>query len=73
MDKNMALLYFIMLVISTCLFFYILTKTNFEKIFKKGRISEIRISYFLVSFMLGTINAFGIVKLVETILELILN
>ncbi len=73
MDNNMALLYFIMLLISTCLFFYILTKTNFDKIFKKGRISEIRISYFLVSFMLGTINAFGIVKLVETILELILN
>lgn len=71
MDKNMAFLYFLILIISTCLFFYILTKTNFEQFFKKGHISEIRISYFLVSFILGTIFSIGIVKLVESISLLI--
>lgn len=73
MDKYMAFLYLIMLVISGCLFFYLLTKTNFEKIFKKGQISEIRISYFLISFILATIFSFGIVKLVEVVSSLIIK
>lgn len=73
MDKYMAFLYLIMLVISGCLFFYLLTKTNFEKIFKKGQISEIRISYFLISFILATIFSFGIVKLVEVVSSLIVK
>lgn len=73
MDKTLAFLYIIMLAISGCLFFYILTKTNFEKLFKKGRISEIRASYVLVSFILGSVFSFFVVKLVETVTSLILK
>ena len=69
----MSFLYIIMLAISGCLFFYILTKTNFEKIFKKGRTSEIRASYVLVSFILGSVFSFFVVKLVETVTSLILK
>ncbi len=69
----MAFLYIIMLAISCCLFFYILTKTNFEKLFKKGRTSEIRASYVLLSFILGSVFSFFIVKLVETVTSLILK
>ena len=69
----MAFLYIIMLAISGCLFFYILTKTNFEKLFKKGRTSEIRASYVLVSFILGSVFSFFVVKLVETVTSLILK
>lgn len=69
----MAFLYIIMLAISGCLFFYILTKTNFEKIFKKGRISEIRASYVLLSFILGSLFSFFVVELVETVTSLILK
>ena len=69
----MAFLYIIMLAISGCLFFYILTETNFEKLFKKGRTSEIRASYVLVSFILGSVFSFFVVKLVETVTSLILK
>ena len=69
----MSFLYIIMLAISGCLFFYILTKTNFEKIFKKGRTSEIRASYVLVSFILGSVFSFFVVILVETVTSLILK
>lgn len=73
MDKNMAFLYIIMLAISCCLFFYILTKTNFEQLFKKGKVSEIRASYVLASFILGSVFSFFIVKLVEVVTSLILK
>lgn len=73
MDKNIALLYILILAISFCLFFYLLTKTNFEKIFKKGQINEIRIGYFLLSFILSSLFSSGIVALVNNVVELILK
>ena len=51
----------------------VMLDTNFEKIFKKGRTSEIRASYVLVSFILGSVFSFFVVKLVETVTSLILK
>lgn len=73
MDRTYAILYFLMFTISYGLFFYILLKSNFEQLFKKGKITEIRAAYFLVSFLLASIFAFFVVELVEVITKIIIN
>lgn len=71
MDKTNAILYFIMFAISYGLFFYILLKTKFEQFFKKGKVMEIRVAYFLVTFILASIFSFSVVQLVESIVKII--
>lgn len=73
MNQVSAILYFLMFVISYGLFFYLLLKTNFEKIFKKGSVGEIRIAYFLVSFLLASVFSFFAVELVNVIGEIIIK
>lgn len=73
MEKTLAYLFFIMLVISFGIIFYLLLNTNFEKIFKKGKITEIRISFFIISFVLATIISIGITRLVEVIYIILLK
>ncbi len=73
MEKTLAFLYFIMFIVSYGLFFYLLTKTNFEKIFKPGKIGEIRVGYFIISFILASLFAFGIEKIVENVYLIILQ
>ena len=53
--------------------FYLLLNTNFEKIFKKGKITEIRISFFLVSFIIATIISIGVTSLVEAIYTILIK
>lgn len=73
MEKIFAYLFFIMLVISFGMVFYLLLNTNFEKIFKKGKITEIRISFFLVSFIIATIISIGVTSLVEAIYTILIK
>ena len=73
MEKSLAFLYFIIFVLTFCLYFYILIKTNFEKLFKPNKISEIIIGYILTSFILSTITSYVVVRIVEVIYTLILK
>ncbi len=73
MEKNLAFLYFIIFAISYGLIFYLLLKSNFEKLFKPGKINEIRVGYFVTSFLLATIFSCGVVKIVESVYTLILK
>lgn len=73
MEKIFAYLFFITLVISFGMIFYLLLNTNFEKIFKKGKITEIRISFFLVSFIIATIISIGVTSLVEAIYTILIK
>lgn len=73
MTKTDAILYFVMFALSYGLFFYLLLKTNFEHLFKKGKIAEIRIAYFLMSFILASIFSISMVQLVNVVIEIIIN
>lgn len=63
--------YFVSLIIFFLVYFKILLSSNFEKFFKQGKTSEIRFSYYLISFVLSTITSFGIVSLVYSVLKVL--
>lgn len=60
-----AIIYATMLVLFFGLSFYILKATRLEEIFKKGHVTEIRIAYFIISF----ITAFLLTELVSKLLS----
>lgn len=60
-----AIIYATMLVLFFGLSFYILRATRLEEIFKKGHVTEIRIAYFIISF----ITAFLLTELVSKLLS----
>ncbi len=60
-----AIIYATMLVMFFGLSFYILRATRLEEIFKKGHVTEIRIAYFIISF----ITAFLLTELVSKLLS----
>ena len=63
--------YFVSLIIFFLIYFKILLGTSLEKIFKQGKTTEIRFTYYLISFILSTITSFGIVSLVYSILKVL--
>ncbi len=63
--------YFLSLVVFFLIYFKILLSTNLEKIFKQGKTTEIRFTYYLLSFILSAITSFGIVSLVYSILKIL--
>ena len=63
--------YFVSLIIFFLIYFKILLGTNLENIFKQGKTTEIRFTYYLISFILSTITSFGIVSLVYSILKVL--
>ncbi len=73
MENILNILYFVMLLLSYGLFLHLLLKSNFEKLFKKGQIGEIRIAYFVTAFLLSSIFSISVVKIVEVIYFLILK
>lgn len=73
MERIFSSAYIIVFVISFIIFFYLLLKSNFEKFFKQGKITEIRISYFLMSFILATIFSIGFMKIIESLYNVFLN
>lgn len=48
-----SLLYFITFIVFVYIAFTILKATNFEKLFKQGKIFEIKVAYTFVSFILA--------------------
>ncbi len=73
MEKYIAFLYFIIFILACALIFYLLIKSNFEKVFKQGKIGEIRVGYVVVTFILATIFAYGVVRIIEEIYTIILK
>ena len=63
--------YFVSLIIFFLIYFKILLGTNLENIFKQGKTTEIRFTYYLISFILSTITSFGIVSLVYSMLKVL--
>lgn len=57
----------------TLLFLKLLMSSNLEKFFKQGKIFEIRITYLMLSFILSFLFASSIVKLMETVYQIVLK
>ena len=55
-----------------CIFFVItflvLNASRLEECFKNGKIWQIRAAYIIISFIVATIMAFGIIKLVNSVI-----
>lgn len=73
MEQVFNILYFAFFLISTILFLKLLMSTNMEKIFKQGKVFEIRLTYLLISFILSFLFATSVVKLMETIYQIIIK
>lgn len=73
MDSIFNILYFVFFLISALLFLKLLMATNLEKIFKQGKIFEIRMAYLFLSFILGFLFASSLIKLMETIYNIVIN
>ena len=73
MDKLFTFLYFGFFLIGFIIILKILISSNFEKLFKKGKIGEIRIAYFVTAFILASLFSFSMVKIVEVIYSIILK
>lgn len=71
MDKALPIIYFGSFLIFFVIFLKILMETNLHKIFKQGKILEIRLFYLLFSVVLSTIVSLGLNKLIEVIYEII--
>lgn len=73
MDKIFNFLYFGFFVIGFILFLKILLSSNFEKLFKQGKIAEIRMAYFVTSLILSFLFASSLTKFLETIYNLVIK
>jgi uncharacterized membrane protein YwzB len=73
MDKIFNFLYFAFFLIGFILILKILLSSNFEKLFKQGKILEIRMSYMVVTFILSFLFASSLTKLLETIYSLVIK
>lgn len=58
-----VIVFFAMFVISM----FLLIASNFEKMFKQGKITEIRISYVIASFIISFLFTRGFIEIIERI------
>jgi len=58
-----VIFFFMMLIVS----FLILLASNFEKLFKQGRVTEIRIAYVIASIIISYLTTSALVALIENI------
>ncbi len=49
----------------------VILDSNFEKLFKQGRITSIRIAYFILIFVISFLTAFSFRELVNTIYNIL--
>lgn len=71
MNKAMTIIYFVSFLSFFVICLKILMETNLYKIFKQGKIIEIRLFYILLSVIMSTIISIGLTKFVEVIYEII--
>lgn len=71
MDKALTIIYFVSFLCFFIMSLKILMETNIHKIFKQGKILEIRLFYLLISIIMSTIISIGLVKFIESITKII--
>ncbi len=71
MELIINILYFAFFLIGTLICLKLLLASNLEKVFKQGKVFEIRIAYLILAFIGGFLFASSIVKLIEVLYSLI--
>lgn len=71
MNKATTIIYFVSFLSFFVICIKILMETNIYKIFKQGKIIEIRLFYILLSAIMSTIISIGLTKFVEVVYEII--
>lgn len=69
MNNYINILYIFFFMAGIALSFKILLASNFEKLFKQGKILEIRIGYFVVSIIMSFLLTKSVIELIERISE----
>jgi uncharacterized membrane protein YwzB len=65
--------YFLFFLAFVVISFYLLLQTNFEKLFKQGKIFAIRCSYFILSLILSFLTTTSIFALITAIYNFVIN
>ena len=73
MDLTLNILYFAFFLISSLIFLKILMVSNIDKFFKQGKVFEIRLMTLFLSFILAFLFSSSIVKLIETMYNIIIK
>ena len=73
MDLTLNILYFVFFLVSALIFLKLLMSSNIEKFFKQGKIFEIRLMTLFLSFILAFLFSSSIVKLIETVYNIIIK
>lgn len=70
MEKMYAIIFFISLLAIFIIFIKIFLESNIHKMFKQGKVLEIRCFYIFCAFAISTICSIGIVKFIEAIITI---
>lgn len=72
MELVFDILYFAFFLIGFVISLKLLIASNLEKLFKQGRIAEIRLTYVILSLIIGFLFASSIVKITEVSYNILL-
>lgn len=65
MEKILAYLYLGIFLMGTLFYVKLLSDSNFEKMFKQGKVTTIRAAYIFTAFILSSITAWAITYLIN--------
>lgn len=73
MEKTYHIIYFISFVISFIIILFLITKSNFPKLFKQGQTEPIKVATFLLAFISAGLFALAMKSFLESIFGLIIK
>lgn len=73
MDHYLNIVYLIVFLTMIVVTMKLLMSTNFEKLFKQGKINEIRVAYFVVSIIASFLSAKAVVTFIEVIYMILIK
>jgi uncharacterized membrane protein YwzB len=71
MDLYLDILYLIVFFTMVVVSMKLLMSSNFEKLFKQGKINEIRVGYFVAAIIISFLSAKSVVTITEVIYNIL--
>lgn len=71
MDLYLDILYLIVFFTMVVVSMKLLMSSNFEKLFKQGKINEIRVGYFVAAIIISFLSAKAVVTITEVIYNIL--
>lgn len=72
-DLILGFAYIIVFITTFIISFIMIADSNFSKFFKQGQVKYIRISYFIISIIVGFLFSSAIIRFVEAVYDIILS